>query len=312
MNKIVLLGAVAAAAIAGSASAQPYGGRARLTIYEGPNFTGRSFTIDRDASNFTREFNDRAASVRVEGRWSVCADSDFRGRCITVDRDIRDLRSIGMDRVISSARVEYDGGWGGGGRPPGGGGGGGWGGGRGTLTLYEGPNFSGRSFTIDREATNFSREINDRAMSARVRGNWSVCVDSDFRGRCVTLDRDIANLGALGMGRVISSARPDDYGGGWGGGDRPPGGGGGGGWGRSTITIYEGPNFTGRSFTLDSEATNLTREFNDRAMSLRVQGSWTVCADSDFRGRCVTVDRDVRDLRSIYMDRTISSMRPVR
>lgn len=311
MKKIVLLGAVAAAALAGSASAQPFGGRARLTIFEGPNFTGRSFTIDSDATNFNRDVNDRAQSVRVEGRWTVCADSDFRGRCVTLDRDVRDLRSIYMDRVISSARLEYDGGWsgGGGGRP----GGGGWGGGRPVLTLYEGPNFSGRSFTIDSEATNITREFNDRAMSARVRGSWSVCADSDFRGRCVTLDRDIANLGAVGMNRVISSARADDFGGpggGWGGGGRPPGGGGG--WGRSMITIYEGPNFTGRSFTLDSEATNLTREFNDRAMSVRVQGAWSLCADSDFRGRCVTVDRDVRDLRSIYMDRTISSMRPVR
>ena len=68
----------------------------------------------------------------------------------------------------------------------------------------------------------------------------------------------------------------------------------------------------GQPFTSDREVTNLPREYNDRALSLRVGRSvWQVCTDSDFRGHCETFDRDVRDLRQYGMDRGVSSMRPV-
>ena len=85
----------------------------------------------------------------------------------------------------------------------------------------------------------------------------------------------------------------------------------GGGYGE-TITLFDGANFGGQPFTSDREVTNLPREYNDRAMSLRVGRSvWQVCTDSDFRGHCETFDRDVRDLRQYGMERGVSSMRPV-
>lgn len=80
------------------------------------------------------------------------------------------------------------------------------------------------------------------------------------------------------------------------------------------ITLYSGPNFSGQPFEARREFTNLPREFNDRALSLRIDGRrpWQVCSDSDFRGRCQVFDRDVPDLRAVGMGFAISSMRPVR
>ena len=302
MKKILLTGvAITAAAVAAVAFAQPGGGRPRITLYEGPNFTGRSITFDRDFTNLPRQYADMALSVRVRGAWSVCVDSDYRGRCVVVDRDVRDLRSIGMGRTISSMRLTR----GGGGYP--GGGGGGYPG-RASITLYDGPGFTGRARTFDSDFSNLPREFNDTAGSARVQGRWTVCVDSDYRGRCVELDRDIRDLRSIGMDRTISSLRSGAGGGYPGGGGGYPGGGGGY-PGRASITLYDGPGFTGRARTFDSDFTNLPREFNDTAGSMRVQGRWTICVDSNYGGRCVDVDRDIRDLRSIGMDRTISSIR---
>jgi len=84
--------------------------------------------------------------------------------------------------------------------------------------------------------------------------------------------------------------------------------------GHPAITLFNGPDFAGRPFFTEREVTNLPREFNDRAMSLRIDGrrAWMVCTDSDFRGRCQVFDHDVRDLRPFGLGGQISSMRPVR
>ncbi|MBS0360700.1 MAG: hypothetical protein JSR98_04925 [Proteobacteria bacterium] len=84
--------------------------------------------------------------------------------------------------------------------------------------------------------------------------------------------------------------------------------------GRPMITLYAEPDFRGRPFVADHEFTNLPREFNDLAMSLRIDGRrpWMVCVNSDFRGRCEVFDHDVPDLRAVGLAGQISSMRPVR
>ena len=60
-------------------------GRASATLFSERNFTGRAFTIGGEgASNLDGQFNDRAASLRVErGYWVFCSDADFRGECQT-------------------------------------------------------------------------------------------------------------------------------------------------------------------------------------------------------------------------------------
>jgi hypothetical protein len=84
--------------------------------------------------------------------------------------------------------------------------------------------------------------------------------------------------------------------------------------GPPSLTLFSTPDFGGRPFQTSREITNLPREFNDRAMSLRIEGrrAWQVCTDSDFRGRCQVFDRDVRDLRQFGIAGQVSSMRPYR
>jgi uncharacterized protein YcfJ len=79
------------------------------------------------------------------------------------------------------------------------------------ITFYEGEGFRGQSFTIDRATLDFDPHgFNDRARSAFIdRGQWEVCEDAGFHGRCVVLRTgSYQSLGGVGMNKRISSARP--------------------------------------------------------------------------------------------------------
>src|SRR4051812_44165329 len=54
--------------------------------------------------------------------------------------------------------------------------------------------------------------------------------------------------------------------------------------GRPAIPLFDRPDFGGRPFQSWNETTNLPRQDNDRAMSLRIDGRrpWQVCSNSDF------------------------------
>ena len=67
--------------------------------------------------------------------------------------------------------------------------------------------------------------------------------------------------------------------------------------GPETATLYEYPNYQGRSVTVTREQSNLDSiGFNDRTRSIRVQGSWRLCEDADYRSRCETVTGAEPDL----------------
>ncbi|RAK50844.1 beta/gamma crystallin family protein [Phenylobacterium deserti] len=115
-------------ALAGAADAQGYraGGRgAAATLFEGPNFTGRSVTISTETANLSNYgFNDRARSIRLQGLWRLCEHSDFGGRCVEQQGDVPELNTMGLAERITS--LQPIGGRGEGGRGPDRGGGGGW------------------------------------------------------------------------------------------------------------------------------------------------------------------------------------------
>lgn len=141
------------------------------------------------------------------------------------------------------------------------------------------------------------------------RGRWQ---GTTLRvGRCREMENRNGRLACSDQGRPSwgDDGRPP-----WSDNGRPPYGGGRPSWGRGSITLFNAPNFGGQPFQTQSEITNLPRQYNDRAMSLRIQGrgAWEVCADSDFRGRCQVFDRDVPDLRQYGLGEAVSSMRPVR
>ena len=81
MTRTLALAALAALSLAaGVAHAQRGGGSA--TLYELPNFQGRSVTITDSTPDLGRwRFNDRAQSAKFEGRWRVCEHDQFKGRC---------------------------------------------------------------------------------------------------------------------------------------------------------------------------------------------------------------------------------------
>jgi uncharacterized protein YcfJ len=79
------------------------------------------------------------------------------------------------------------------------------------VTLYSRDDFHGQQFTTDRVVRNMDwAGFNDRASSVVVRdGNWQVCEDADFSGRCAVLrPGEYPSLAQMGLDNEISSIRP--------------------------------------------------------------------------------------------------------
>jgi uncharacterized protein YcfJ len=80
------------------------------------------------------------------------------------------------------------------------------------------------------------------------------------------------------------------------------------------VTFYEDEGLHGRSFHSNGPVTNLDPlGFNDRASSAVVEGgSWQMCEDEGFSGRCVVLPPGRYDsLGPMGLERRISSLRPV-
>lgn len=85
--------------------------------------------------------------------------------------------------------------------------------------------------------------------------------------------------------------------------------------GRGEVTLYAARDFRGPSVTLRDAESNLSGSgMNDRVRSIQLgrgSGPWRVCSDARFKGRCVTIDRSVRDTRDLGLG-GISSIGPDR
>lgn len=94
-------------AVAGGGWDTGGGGGPRAILYERPNLGGRFLVIAGEvAPNLDRtEFNDRAASLRVEGGyWIFCTDANFMGECQTFGPGDYPSLPWGMNKKISSGR----------------------------------------------------------------------------------------------------------------------------------------------------------------------------------------------------------------
>jgi hypothetical protein len=84
--------------------------------------------------------------------------------------------------------------------------------GRDAVTLFGARDWRGQPVRIDGPTPNLQgMGLNDQVRSIqfdRRSGPWIVCTDADYRGRCVTVDRSIADVGRIGMRGQISSLRP--------------------------------------------------------------------------------------------------------
>jgi hypothetical protein len=152
------------------------------------------------------------------------------------------------------------------------------------ITFFEYDNFGGRRFDADNAVANFDEYgYNDRARSVIVNfGQWQLCTDSYFRGRCVTLSPgQYNNLGAIGVANNISSARQTGH-------ANPVPLPGPGPIQGAQVVFYDRYDFGGSSFGINGRFDNLDQTpWNDRAASMVVQaGTWELCDDAYFQGRC--------------------------
>jgi hypothetical protein len=80
------------------------------------------------------------------------------------------------------------------------------------------------------------------------------------------------------------------------------------------IILYAQDNFRGRSFVSEQTVSNFANVgFNDRASSAVIRGgSWQLCTDAYFRGRCETLPPgEYPTLRSMRLENQVSSVREV-
>lgn len=97
---LILAAALTALAVAAPASAQGFG---TATLYELPNFQGRSITITQGSSDLgDYKWNDRAQSAKFNGPWRACEHDKFEGRCQTIRGEVADLTTYGLMAQISS------------------------------------------------------------------------------------------------------------------------------------------------------------------------------------------------------------------
>jgi len=265
---------------------------AQITLYEHAGFRGQSVTVDRPAGNLDRYgFSNRASSVVVSGgSWEVCTGPGFSGQCAVVPPG-RHASLAGMNDGISSVRPVGAGSAGHPAPQPGA-----------QITFFEGREFLGQGLSANAPVDDFGQtSLNNRASSVVVAsGSWEVCDGPGFSGRCAVLRPGrYPSLNEMGLNNRISSARPVGHVT-----ARP---------GVGQVTLYEHPNFGGRTVTLDRRAERLEGFRNAASSAVVTGGSWELCERREFGGRCVVL-RPGRypSLGSMGMNDNVSSARPAR
>ncbi|MCL6484865.1 MAG: beta/gamma crystallin family protein [Janthinobacterium lividum] len=180
-----------------------YGRGGSLEVYSGAGQNGGSARLNRDTDDFVSiGFNDRTTSIVIHhGYWQLCSDANYNGVCRIFGPGRHDDLGRGLDGRVSSARMlderevrrqqQYD-------QPyqqpqypqyqqpqypqyqqpqyqQ-----------RGAVLLFPGAGMRGEPLALDRDAEDLVRyNFNDWASSIVVNeGQWEVCSDSNFRGRC--------------------------------------------------------------------------------------------------------------------------------
>lgn len=194
-----------------SALALPAAGVAQgLELYDFPNFQGASVRVEREVANLgPGAFDNLTTSIAVDGGpWEVCDGANFTGQCAIVTDDVWDLQSLGMNNRISSLRLAQTAGQPAGpGQAPFGQPGFGQ---QPALVLYENTNYRGRSATYYSRADNLRFEsFDDRARSAELVGEWTLCEGANLTSRCETFNSSVPDLSRFAMGGTISSVAPN-------------------------------------------------------------------------------------------------------
>jgi hypothetical protein len=172
MNRKPLLrtAALVAALLSGGASA------AEMTIFQGRDFRGPSYTLHNNANLGDIDFQNRVSSIVVRsGTWDVCTEPNLQGECVTLlpgeypRLNARLNDRIESMRLVDRHALEQ----------------------RRGVVIYTQPNFTGKSLALRGDATNLlTQGMQDQASSIKVEaGRWEFCSQPDFNGDCVTLAR---------------------------------------------------------------------------------------------------------------------------
>lgn len=259
-------------------------GRGSIELFGQPDFRGRTMRLEQDATTLRGTgFDDRASSVIVNaGTWQLCSDDAFGGTCRTFTPGRYPDLGYGMVKEVSSARMvrtardapaALSGGTRGGVAPvaPA----------SGRAVLYSEDGLNGDSVAVSRALVDLNRTslADDGAYSVYVEsGNWTLCTNPNFTGRCVTVGPGrYDNLAGAGLRRPISSARPAVGAAA----PVPPSR-------RDGIELFSEAGFAGERLALDRDMGVLERSnFNDRAASVIIYGGrWEFCTDNQYRGNC--------------------------
>ena len=165
------------------------------------------------------------------------------------------------------------------------------------ITFFEREGYDGRSVTTEAPISNLKGAV--LASSAVVSGEWEVCDEPAFGGRCVVmLPGEYPTLRGLGLSDSISSAKPTDVNA-----SVPPSG--------PQITFYGQPGFKGRSVVSNRPISSL--EPAGRGSSVIVLGGqWEVCDGVRFSGRCIVLrPGSYPSFGVIGLDGAIASARPM-
>ena len=145
------------------------------------------------------------------------------------------------------------------------------------IRVCDRPNLNGRCIDLRHGVGDLRRfDFNQRVTSFEIRsGTWLMCSQAGFGGRCEAFDRSVDNLRRTGFNNTVASLRPVRGGGPAG--DR---------WDRTSITLYENPNYNGRGWTFADDEPDLARfALGDRISSVRVNGGrWALCQDANYGG----------------------------
>ncbi len=108
MTLAVAAGAISVAAVLSAAATakSPEALRpTKITVYEKPNFKGRSMTFERSVPSLAAvKFNDLPASVKIEGKrdWVLCEHRNFFGKCVRIHAKERNLKRLKIAGMVSS------------------------------------------------------------------------------------------------------------------------------------------------------------------------------------------------------------------
>ena len=132
--------------------------------------------------------------------WALCQSDG--GRWTWSSAQTRDCGGQGLENRYGRLTCGGDGG-----RPGGGGGGGG--GYRADAVLFEHAGYDGNAYEVRGDMPDLTAvRFNDKASSIKVlRGEWQVCEDINYQGRCWTLSRDEGLFGRDLNDRISSIRR---------------------------------------------------------------------------------------------------------